>query len=74
MVKNTKTELLHYADALEHLVIGLKATEQYDADSIIISTALQRLPRQVEEYWQAHTESDRKVMPIDKLIHSSDPE
>ena len=68
MVKHTRTELQAYSDQLEHLLIGLKATEQYSADAIFTSIALQRLPKLDKEAWQIHTKSNKMIQPPDELI------
>ena len=68
MIKHNKADLHAYADQLEHVLIGLKATEQFSAEAIVTSIALQRLPKVDKEAWPLQTRSEKMIRPPHSFI------
>ena len=65
MIKHNKADLQAYA---EHVLIRLKATEQFSAEAIVTSIALQRLPKVDKEAWLLQTRSEKMIRPPHELI------
>ena len=66
--KQTRLELRRLADAARRNIDSLKATKQYDVESVLTSFYYLILPSKLQMLWDQHTKHSKGIPPISQLL------
>ena len=66
--KQTRTDLRKLVDLVKRTISSLKATGQYDIDSLLSSIVFSILPSRLQTSWAQHSKKQKKVPPISQLL------